>query len=213
MCVSVLSQVQLFATPGTVAHQVPLSMGFSRQEYWNGLPFPPPGDLPKPRDGALVSCTSCIGRQFLYHWATWEAPTAGLDFAWLPVAMAHLSSNIRKSLYLSCISAQKFSSQFNIVPGYSFLRSYLEVQNLRTAQAYIYNFFSVALSVTHAVVTFWHNLWNSVFFSISNRESDLVHGIVLILPAYILPSFVLFFRSFTTVLILLSISYSDLLKY
>ena len=33
-------------TPWTVAHQAPLSMGFSRQEYWSGLPFPPPGDLP-----------------------------------------------------------------------------------------------------------------------------------------------------------------------
>ena len=43
-----LSHVQLFATPWTVACQVPLSMEFSRQEYWNGLPFPPPGDLPKP---------------------------------------------------------------------------------------------------------------------------------------------------------------------
>ena len=48
MCVSVLSQVQLFATPGNVAHQVPLSMGFSRQEYWSGLPFPSPEDLPDP---------------------------------------------------------------------------------------------------------------------------------------------------------------------
>ena len=36
------------ATPWTVAHQVPLSMGFSRQEYWSGLPFPSPGDLPNP---------------------------------------------------------------------------------------------------------------------------------------------------------------------
>ena len=36
----------LFATPGTVAHQAPLSMGFPRQEYWSGLPFPSPGDLP-----------------------------------------------------------------------------------------------------------------------------------------------------------------------
>ena len=41
-----LSCVQLFATPWTLAHQFPLSMGFSRQEYWNGLPFPSPGDLP-----------------------------------------------------------------------------------------------------------------------------------------------------------------------
>ena len=43
-----LSCAQLFATPWTVACPAPLSMGFSRQEYWSGLPFPPPGDLPHP---------------------------------------------------------------------------------------------------------------------------------------------------------------------
>ena len=43
-----LSRVRLFATPWTVAHQAPLSMRFSRQEYWSGLPFPSPGDLPDP---------------------------------------------------------------------------------------------------------------------------------------------------------------------
>ena len=43
-----LSCVQLFATPWTVAYQAPQSMGFSRQEYWRGLPFPSPGDLPNP---------------------------------------------------------------------------------------------------------------------------------------------------------------------
>ena len=43
-----LSSVQLFMTPWTVAHQTPLSMGFPRQEYWSGLPFPSPGDLPEP---------------------------------------------------------------------------------------------------------------------------------------------------------------------
>ena len=43
-----LSRVQLFATPWTVAHQAPLSMGFSRPEYWSGLPFPSPTDLPNP---------------------------------------------------------------------------------------------------------------------------------------------------------------------
>ena len=52
-----LSRVQLFATPWTVARQAPLSMGFSKQEYWSGLPFPSPGDLPdpgiKPRSPAL----------------------------------------------------------------------------------------------------------------------------------------------------------------
>ena len=43
-----LSCVRLFATPWTVAHQAPPSMGFSRQEYWSGSPFPSPGDLPDP---------------------------------------------------------------------------------------------------------------------------------------------------------------------
>ena len=43
-----LSHVQLFATLWTVAHQAPLSMGFTRQEYWSGVPFPSPGDLPDP---------------------------------------------------------------------------------------------------------------------------------------------------------------------
>ena len=43
-----LSRVRLFASPWTVAQQAPPSMGFSRQEYWSGLPFPSPGDLPNP---------------------------------------------------------------------------------------------------------------------------------------------------------------------
>ena len=42
------SRVLPFATPRTIAYQAPQSMGFSRQEYWSGLPFPSPGDLPDP---------------------------------------------------------------------------------------------------------------------------------------------------------------------
>ena len=48
ICVQSLSHVQLFAAPCTVAQQAPLSMGFSRQEDWSGLPCCPPGDLPDP---------------------------------------------------------------------------------------------------------------------------------------------------------------------
>ena len=44
--VKLLSRVRLFATPWTVAHQASPSMGFSRQEYWSGVPFPSPGDFP-----------------------------------------------------------------------------------------------------------------------------------------------------------------------
>ena len=56
MCVS--GHVRLFATLWTVAHQAPLSIGFTRRKYWSGLPFPPPGDLSdsgiKPTSPALV---------------------------------------------------------------------------------------------------------------------------------------------------------------
>ena len=53
------SCVRLFVTPmGRGTHQAPLSVGFFRQEYWNRLPFPPPGDLPDPRDW---TCVFCIG--------------------------------------------------------------------------------------------------------------------------------------------------------
>ena len=51
MCLCLVARfnrVRLFLTPWTIAHQTPLSTGFSRQEYWSGLPCPPPGDLPDP---------------------------------------------------------------------------------------------------------------------------------------------------------------------
>ena len=48
VCVQLPSHVWPPGTPQTIAHQVPLSMGFSRQEYWSGVPFPPPGNLPDP---------------------------------------------------------------------------------------------------------------------------------------------------------------------
>ena len=48
LLVNSLSCVLLFVTPWTVAYQAPLSMGLSRQQYWSGLPFPSPGDLPNP---------------------------------------------------------------------------------------------------------------------------------------------------------------------
>ena len=75
----VLSHVWLFATPWTVACQTPLSMGFSRQEYWSRLPFPPPGDLPNP---GIEPTSSALERQVLYHWATGEALLILLTPSW-----------------------------------------------------------------------------------------------------------------------------------
>ena len=48
MCAQSFSYIQLFLTPWTIVHQALLSMGLSGQEYWSGLPFPPPGNLPDP---------------------------------------------------------------------------------------------------------------------------------------------------------------------
>ena len=61
--------VRLFAAPRTVTLQALLSMGFPRQEYWTGMPFPSPGDLPDPeiKPASLASCISYISRQVLYH--------------------------------------------------------------------------------------------------------------------------------------------------
>ena len=66
VCAQSLGRVQHSVTPWTVAHQVPLFMEFSRQECWNGLPFPPPGDLPDPGMEAVSPPASpAIGRQIL----------------------------------------------------------------------------------------------------------------------------------------------------
>ena len=65
--VCALSCVQLFATPWSVACQTPLSMEFSRQEYWSELLFPFPGDLSDPGIEPTSLYVSCMGMWVLYH--------------------------------------------------------------------------------------------------------------------------------------------------
>ena len=73
-----LSRVQLFVTPQTVAHQAPLSMGFFRQEYWSELPFPSPGDLLDPGIELASPESPALADKFFttdsLPGATWEAP-------------------------------------------------------------------------------------------------------------------------------------------
>ena len=72
LLLSRFSRVRLCVTPWTAAHQAPLSIGFSRQEYWSGLPFPSQGDLNpgiKPTSLALLS----LAGRFFTDSATWEA--------------------------------------------------------------------------------------------------------------------------------------------
>ena len=66
-------RVRLSAAPWTVAHQAPLSMGFSRQEYWSGLPRPPPGDLPNLGVEPLVLISPALAGEFFTTNITWAA--------------------------------------------------------------------------------------------------------------------------------------------
>ena len=68
-----LSRIRLFATPWTVAHQAPLSMGFSRQGYWSGLPCLPPGDPPDPGIKLGFLASPALAGGFFTTSATWEA--------------------------------------------------------------------------------------------------------------------------------------------
>ena len=77
------SRVRLCVTPWTAARQAPLCIGFSRLEYWSGLPCPPPGHLPDPGIETRVSEVSCIGRQLLYHCAAQSCGRLGPDNALL----------------------------------------------------------------------------------------------------------------------------------
>ena len=76
MCVCLLgrfSHVRLFATPWTVARQAPLSLGCSRQEYWSGLPCPPPGDLPNPGIEPVSLMSPALAGGFFTISTNWES--------------------------------------------------------------------------------------------------------------------------------------------
>ena len=76
-----LNPVQLFVIPWTAAHQAPLAMGFSRQDYWSGLTFPPPRDLPnpgvKPASPVYSALAAAVAAKSLQSWPTLYDPIDG----------------------------------------------------------------------------------------------------------------------------------------
>ena len=100
-----LSHVRLFVTPWMVAHQAPLTMGFSRQENWRSLPFPPPGIFRT--QGSNPSLLHC--RWILYHWTIWEAPFTCLSYC-----------------------SFSFNSYFNILCFYKIILVFIKISELRT---------------------------------------------------------------------------------
>ena len=91
------SHVQLFATLLTIPCQAPLSMGFSRQEYWSGLPCPPPGDLPHPgtEPNALMS-PALAGGFFFITSTRWEAHFRLMSFGFLNSDLKPASNESRR---------------------------------------------------------------------------------------------------------------------
>ena len=72
MCGGTFSRVRLFAPPRTVAHQAPLSMEFSSQDYWSGLPLPSPADLPDPGIEPTALASPALADGFFTTSTTWK---------------------------------------------------------------------------------------------------------------------------------------------
>ena len=108
MCACVLSccsPVQLFMTLWTVAHPAPLSMGFSRQDYWNALPCPPPSDLPDPGIKPMSLLSPALSGGFFTDSATWEAIDITLDIPTLR-NYSSFNSNLKLITYLVFLFSQ-----------------------------------------------------------------------------------------------------------
>ena len=94
-CLCLLSHfscVQLCATLWTVAYKASLSMGFFRQEYWRGLPFPPPGDLPNPGIKPAPLMSPALASKFFTTSATWETPSLHDSYIYLKIWLSFKSS-------------------------------------------------------------------------------------------------------------------------
>ena len=83
-CIQSLSRVGLFVTSWTIAHQASLFLGFSRQEYWNGLPFSPPGDPPNPGVKPVSPVTLALAGGFFTTIPPGKPQQALYSFFYLP---------------------------------------------------------------------------------------------------------------------------------
>ena len=103
MCAKLLSHVWLFATPWTIDHEAPMSMEILQARILESVAISSFRGSFQPRDQTCISCASCIGRQILYHWATWEDPNITIslvDIHHLYVISPELSNLTTGNLYL-----------------------------------------------------------------------------------------------------------------
>ena len=100
------SYVQLCAALWTVAHQAPLSMGFSRQEYWNGLPYLPSEVLPDPGVEPVSLKSPALAGRFFTTGTTWEAPSQVLIVANRAIAALNIHILIKHSIPLPKVASE-----------------------------------------------------------------------------------------------------------
>ena len=94
------SCVQLLETPWTIPHKATLSKGFSRQEYWSGLPFVPPGDLPAPGFEPKSLMSPALADRFFTTSTTWEPAHLAIQGVWTPGHALHtISSGLSHPLW------------------------------------------------------------------------------------------------------------------
>ena len=116
MCVKLLSPVQLFATPWTVAYQVPPSMGFSRQEYWNELPFPSPyGFLPSNKENINDLYLLLLRQNNIIIELGSKLPCLGLTASrWPPMSKGHFVLTFSSDRIFRNIKRRHFPALRNI---------------------------------------------------------------------------------------------------
>ena len=104
VCVLSCSVLSDSVTSWTVARQTSLCMGFSRQEYWRGLPFPPPGDLSDPGIESVSLVSPAFTGKFFCHWITWEAPLKNEDYELKEPALSQVKQTESESESHSVVS-------------------------------------------------------------------------------------------------------------
>ena len=140
-----LSRVRLFVTPWTVAYQAPPSMGFSRQEYWSGLSFPSPGDLPNPgiEPGSPSLQADALpseppGKQGLCKWQLLIF-LCGLPFSLISLSWKHSHVNTWRSTSLG-VALQCYRNGWLLFCYYKYLcLSFLEPSTLPCTCEYLIN--------------------------------------------------------------------------
>ena len=130
LCAQALSCVPLFETPWTVTAQAPLTMEFSRQEYWNGLLFPTSGDLPNPGIKSASLALPALAGRFL-HCTTWEAQEVQQE--WKKRMIRMMWSELKWQKWKShCILVAHilFNSEFQVYPTFIFYLTPIVINSL-----------------------------------------------------------------------------------